>query len=327
MARCRGNRPRWCAHAASSGGGGSDRAWYSGMHLLRTVPPGGRISGCTLGPAGTAARCTHRVPGRCHAALAGPADGPRPDLGGPASQRADRPLTWPAVGPSGPLGPASGAGTRHGRPILAARGLTGVGWIQHWHTEYGAVGLTHAAVARQPAAAWDAAARWCTGWRQVVATANTWLVERFGLQRPRARSYWGLRTRVGPRWPPPISASCSIICLGGPPSPSVIPSMHECTSNVRGYPASPCQPGGNRRMAMAEDPFRRGDVQALSQCCQDFAHAVCGRFEPIEPRVAAGAERRAACLTGYPLGEGLDPLTLAVHPIADEGVDRAPVMR
>jgi hypothetical protein len=25
---------------------------------------------------------------------------------------------------------------------------------------------------------------------------NTWLVERFGLKRPRARSYWGVLTRV-----------------------------------------------------------------------------------------------------------------------------------
>jgi hypothetical protein len=40
------------------------------------------------------------------------------------------------------------------------------------------------------------AVRWVNGWRQVVETANTWLVERFGLKRPRARSDWGVLTRV-----------------------------------------------------------------------------------------------------------------------------------
>ncbi len=75
-------------------------------------------------------------------------------------------------------------------------GFTGVGWIQHWYADYGAMVLTKADYARQPAEEWQAAARWFNGLRQVVETANTWLVERFGLKRPRAWSYWGVLTRV-----------------------------------------------------------------------------------------------------------------------------------
>ena len=91
---------------------------------------------------------------------------------------------------------ATGAGTSHGRPILGDLGFTGVGWIQHWRTDYGPVVLTKADFARQPADERAAAARWFNGLRQVVETANTWLVERFGLKRPRARSSWGVLTRV-----------------------------------------------------------------------------------------------------------------------------------
>jgi hypothetical protein len=55
--------------------------------------------------------------------------------------------------------------------------------------------LTKADYARQPAEEWQAA-RWFNGLRHVVETANTWLVERFGLKRPRAWSYWGVLTHV-----------------------------------------------------------------------------------------------------------------------------------
>ena len=56
--------------------------------------------------------------------------------------------------------------------------------------------VTKADFAREPAAEWAIAARWFNGLRQEVETVNTWLVERFGLKRPRARSYWGVLTRV-----------------------------------------------------------------------------------------------------------------------------------
>lgn len=38
--------------------------------------------------------------------------------------------------------------------------------------------------------------RMFNGARQVIETVGTWLCGRFGLKRPRVRSYWGLLTRI-----------------------------------------------------------------------------------------------------------------------------------
>ena len=40
---------------------------------------------------------------------------------------------------------------------------------------------------------WD---RWLSGRRQIVETVFQWLEAVFGLQFPRARTYWGLLTRL-----------------------------------------------------------------------------------------------------------------------------------
>jgi hypothetical protein len=56
--------------------------------------------------------------------------------------------------------------------------------------------LTKADYASLPPDERKRAASSFSGLRQVVETVNTWLVERFGLKRPRARSYWGVLTRV-----------------------------------------------------------------------------------------------------------------------------------
>ncbi len=150
------------------------------------------ITGFTLGPGGTEERWVADALLRWrHAPNAPPPTLAelRPVVRTDHAQR-------PAVGPTGPLGPASGAGTPHSRPILGDLGFTGIRWISHWHQDYGATVLTKANYASLPDEERRAAARWFNGLRQVVETANTWLVERFGLKRPRARSYWGVLTRV-----------------------------------------------------------------------------------------------------------------------------------
>src|SRR5918997_303973 len=78
MARCRGNRHRWFATEASIGCGGSDREWYSGMHLLLTVTPCGLIPGSARGPGGPEKR------GGADALVRG-----RPDPSAPAPTLAD----------------------------------------------------------------------------------------------------------------------------------------------------------------------------------------------------------------------------------------------
>ncbi len=196
MARCRGTRHRCAqgapANEASVGCGGSDRAWDYGLRLLLTVAPCGRITGFMLGPAGTEERWVADALLRWRAhprASALTLAELRPMVRTDHAKR-------PAVGPTGPLGPALGAGTPHGRPILGDLGFAGVGWRQHWVADYGAVVMTKADYAGLPANERRRAASWFSGLRHVVETVNTWLVDRFGLKRPRARSYRGVLTRV-----------------------------------------------------------------------------------------------------------------------------------
>ena len=192
MARTRGDRHRSFATEASLGCGGSDHDWYYGMHLLLTVTPCGLITGFTLGPGGTEERWVadallrwRQDPMASAPTLAELRPRVRTDHAG-----------RPTVGPTGPMGPSTGAGTAHGRPILADLGFTGVKWIGHWREDYGASVLTQADYAREPRAAWREATRWFHGLRQVVETVNGWLDARFGLKRPRAHTYWGVLTRV-----------------------------------------------------------------------------------------------------------------------------------
>jgi Transposase DDE domain len=192
MARTRGDRHCSFACEASLGCGGSDHDWYYGMQLLLTVTPCGLITGLTLGPAGTEERWVADALLRWRVAPTAPAptlEELRPRV------RTDH--SWrPAVGPTGPMGPSTGAGSAQGRPILADLGFTGVKWAQHWREDYGVEVLTQADYGSLPKKERQEATRWFHGLRQVVETANGWLDARFGLKRPRAHSYWGVLTRI-----------------------------------------------------------------------------------------------------------------------------------
>lgn len=192
MARCRGNRHRCFAMEASIGCGGSDREWYYGMQLLLTVTPSGLITGFTLGPAGTEERWVADALLRWRV---DPSATP-PTLAELRPIVCTDHLKRPAVGPTGPIGPSSGAGSAHGRPLLGDLGFRGVGWVHHWQDDYATSVLTKADYGSLPPEEREQAASWFSGLRQVVETVNGWLVERFGLKRPKARSYWGVLTRV-----------------------------------------------------------------------------------------------------------------------------------
>jgi hypothetical protein len=192
MARGRGNRQRCCATEARRGGGGRDRDGYSGMHRLLTITPCGLITGCTRGPGGTEERWGAAAVVRWRQEPRAPP----PTLADLRPVRRTDQAARPNVGPTGPLGPATGAGTPHRRPIRGELGFPGIRWISHWRQDDGAPVLTKADSASLPDEERREAVRWVNGWRQVVETANTWLVERFGLKRPRARSDWGVLTRV-----------------------------------------------------------------------------------------------------------------------------------
>jgi hypothetical protein len=194
LRRCRGRRHRLFGAEAGFGRGGSDQEPYYGMHLLAVVTDRGLIASFTVGPANTSEywlaeallRWRHdpTAPPPTAAELA-PILGPTHLPGGTRA------------GPTGPLGPRLAAGRAPAGPIIADLGFTGQRWRTHWQTSYGATVLTKADYAAVPDAA--ARARW-TGWlgglRQVAETAFSTLTDRLGLRFPRARSHWGVWTRL-----------------------------------------------------------------------------------------------------------------------------------
>lgn len=87
---------------ASIGCGGSDREWYYGLQLLLTVTPCGLITGFMLGPGGTEERWVADALLRWRANPSAPSPALaelRPVVRTDHAKR-------PAVGPTGPLGPA-----------------------------------------------------------------------------------------------------------------------------------------------------------------------------------------------------------------------------
>ncbi len=141
MARCRGNRHRCFANEVGIGCGGSDQEWYYGVQLLALVTPHGLISGWTLGPAATEERWVADALLRWRAA---------PQVPPPTLAELARPLfghdhpARPRVGPTGPLGPATGAGYLRRAPVLADLGFSGDKWHTHWQQDYQVTVLTQA---------------------------------------------------------------------------------------------------------------------------------------------------------------------------------------
>lgn len=164
------------------------------MQLLLLVTPAGLMSGWTLGPAATEERWV------ADALLRWRVD---PQAAAPTLAELAAPLfghdhpTRPRLGPTGPIGPATSVGQGHDAPLLADLGFTGARWQAHWHQDYHTTVVTKAIY--DTVTDGDerrALKRMFNGARQVIETVGTWLCDRFGLKRPRARSSWGLLTRM-----------------------------------------------------------------------------------------------------------------------------------
>jgi hypothetical protein len=185
--RCRGERHRLFANEAAIGRGGSEQAWFFGQRLLLAVDAHGQITGAVSGPANTAERfladalLRWRVDATAPVPTAAQLD---PVLGPAHRSRGSR------QGPTGPLFLRGAAGAPADGPYLGDLGYRGRDWAGHWWTDYGARVLTKADLPPGPRR------RWFSGLRQVVETVNGWLGERFGLNFPRARTAWGLQTRL-----------------------------------------------------------------------------------------------------------------------------------
>ena len=191
--RCRGRRQRAFGPQAAVGRGGADKGFYYGVKLLAAVSPAGTISGFIIGPANTEERwlleallrwrCAPEAPPPTAEQLA-PLLGPTHQAGG---QR---------LGPTGPLASFLGVGAPADGCYVADLGLAGAAWQAHWRAHYDACVLTKAQCTRlSDPADQPAVTRWLCGLRQAVETTFNTLTN-LGLAFPRARSYWGLLTRL-----------------------------------------------------------------------------------------------------------------------------------
>lgn len=186
--RCRGERHRCFANEATIGRGGSDHDWFFGQRLVLSVNAHGSITGAVSGPANTEEhwlaealfrwRCDPSAPPPTADQL-DPILGPTHRAGGGHRQ-----------GPTGPLYLRGAAGSVLDGAYLGDLGYEGANWIQHWSDTYGAKVLTKTIYTSK------ADRSWFCGRRQIIETINGWLEDRFGLHFPRARTPWGLQTRL-----------------------------------------------------------------------------------------------------------------------------------
>src|SRR6266508_5974193 len=179
MRRCRGDRHRLFAAAASVGRGGSGKDRSDGVVLIPASTEERRGAAALL-----RWRAAPAAPAPTAAALA-----PVP---GPAHRRRGQ-----RTGPTGPIAPRLGAGAPAAGPYPADRGLRGAAGGQHRRDHDGAAVLTPARAAPADPAAGRATAPRARGLRQGVESAFQVLTAVLDLTFPRARTPAGLLARIG----------------------------------------------------------------------------------------------------------------------------------
>jgi hypothetical protein len=193
LRRCRGERHRLFGEEAQVGRGGSDREWYYGCSLLDVVQPNGSITGFVLGPANTEGRwlADALFRWRCDPTASCPTAAELESILGPTRLKGGR------RGPTGPLGPRLGVGQPSDNLYLGDGGFRGWYWHFHWRVDYGAHVVTHADEELVPEQGQkEAVHSFYASPRQVIETVHSLLDQTFGLTFPRARSFWGLITRI-----------------------------------------------------------------------------------------------------------------------------------
>jgi hypothetical protein len=191
MRRCRGQRHRCFGTEADFGFGGSDREAYYGIKVVAAVDNVGFVSGWIEGPASTEERWLAEAPFTWRQFPSAPL--PRPEdletVLGPSHHHHGRRL-----GPRGPMRGRWSAGQPFAGPTLSDVGLRGDAWRRHWRTHLGATVLLKTDYLPGPDQA--RARRWFNHHRQQIETTFSTLQEIFRLKFPRARTYWGLLTRL-----------------------------------------------------------------------------------------------------------------------------------
>jgi hypothetical protein len=195
MRRCRGRRRRCFGVEADFGYGGSDRELYYGVKAMAGVDEVGFITGWVVGPASTEEHWLAEALFRWRQQPSAPPPNAHElaaVLGPSHRQRGAR------RGPRGPVRGRLSAGRAFGGPSLADLGLRGVNWRQHWHQQWGATVLLKTDYAPGPDQ--PRAVRWFNGLRHAIESTFSILEAQFRLKFPRARSFWGLLTRLAAKF-------------------------------------------------------------------------------------------------------------------------------
>ena len=185
MRRCRGQRHKLFGHEADIGVGGSDRDWYYGCKLLLAATDQGVVTGFLLSPASTGDRWAAET---FFCWRANPLGTPRSPEELPRRRNGKR-----HVGSNGPQWPRYGPGEASGAPYLGDNGFCGRDWQPHWEQNYGAAVLAPRNYGGETARQWRRRHR---SRLQVAETVNGLLEQVFHLHFLKARSRWGLLTRV-----------------------------------------------------------------------------------------------------------------------------------
>jgi hypothetical protein len=191
MRRCRGSRHRSFGVEADVGHGGSDRELYYGVKVLAAVDEAGCVSGWVVGPASTEEHWLAEAlfMWRQQPAAPAPSAAGLADVLGPTHHRGGQ-----RQGPRGPVRGRHSAGQPFAGPTLGDLGFQGTTWRHHWRADWGTAVLLKSDYAPGPDR--QRAVQWFNGLRHAIETTFSCLQNEFRLQFPRARTFWGLLTRL-----------------------------------------------------------------------------------------------------------------------------------
>jgi hypothetical protein len=191
MRRCRGHRHRSFGIEADFGHGGSDQELYYGVKVLAAVDGAGFVTGWVVGPASTEEHWLAEAlfTWRQQPVAPPPSAEALAEVLGPSHRHGGH-----RHGPSGPVRGRLSAGQPFDGPTLADLGFRGATWRRHWRADWGAAVLLKSDFAEGPDQ--QHAVQWFNGLRHAIETTFSCLESQLRLKFPRARTYWGLLTRL-----------------------------------------------------------------------------------------------------------------------------------
>lgn len=191
MRRCRGSRHRSFGVEADFGYGGSDRELYYGVKVVAAVDQAGWVTGWVVGPASTEEHWLAEAlfMWRQQPAAPPPSAAGLAEVLGPTHRRGGQ-----RHGPNGPIRGRVSAGQPFDGSTLADLGFRGTTWRRHWRADWDAAVLLKSDYAAGPDQ--PQAVQWFNGLRHAIETTFSCLQSQLRLKFPRARTYWGLLTRL-----------------------------------------------------------------------------------------------------------------------------------